>query len=516
MEPGRWDVVVVGGGHNGLTAAAYLARAGRSVLVLEAADHTGGAAVSAAVFAGVNARLSRYSYLVSLLPRRIIDELGLPITLRRRRFSSYSPVPGSAAGLLVDNGDAAATARSFECVSGSAADFVAWQRFYGSVRRLAGRVFPTMLEPLRSRAAMRSLVDDEPTWRALIDEPIGTVVGSAFADDTVRGVVLTDALIGTFTTAYDTLLRANRCFLYHVIGGGTGDWDVPVGGMGSVTDALATAATSAGARIVTGAEVTAIDPAGEVSWREGGEERRVGAAHMLAAVAPVTVARLTGSDPTGALASGQAPEGAQLKVNMLLRRLPRLLDRSVDPVAAFGGTFHVNEGFRSLAAAYDDAAAARLPAVPPCEIYCHSLTDPSILGADLAASGAHSLTLFALHMPARLFRADNERARQPPWPRRCAPSTLCWPSRSGTACSPTSTVGPASRRAHRSTSRATSACRAGTSSTVTSCGPSPRPTTRSARGGWRPSIHGSCCAVPERGAAEGSAASPGAMRRWRC
>lgn len=411
MEPGRWDVVVVGGGHNGLTAAAYLARAGRSVLVLEAAEHTGGAAVSAAVFAGVNARLSRYSYLVSLLPRRIIDELGLPITLRRRRFSSYSPVPGSAAGLLVDNGDAAATARSFECVSGSAADFVAWQRFYGSVRRLAGRVFPTMLEPLRSRAAMRSLVDDEPTWRALIDEPIGTVVGSAFADDTVRGVVLTDALIGTFTTAYDTLLRANRCFLYHVIGGGTGDWDVPVGGMGSVTDALATAATSAGARIVTGAEVTAIDPAGEVSWREGGEERRVGAAHMLAAVAPVTVARLTGSDPTGGLASGPAPEGAQLKVNMLLRRLPRLLDRSVDPVAAFGGTFHVNEGFRSLAAAYDDAAAARLPAVPSCEIYCHSLTDPSILGADLAASGSHSLTLFALHMPARLFRPDNERAR---------------------------------------------------------------------------------------------------------
>ena len=73
----RWDVVVVGGGHNGLTAAAYLAPAGRRVLVLERADHAGGAAVSQAPFAGVDARLSRYAYLVSLLPREIVDDLRL-------------------------------------------------------------------------------------------------------------------------------------------------------------------------------------------------------------------------------------------------------------------------------------------------------------------------------------------------------------------------------------------------------------------------------------------------------
>src|SRR6188472_2049275 len=86
----RWDAVIVGGGHNGLAAATYLARAGRSVLVLERRDHLGGAAVSERPFAGVDARLSRYAYLVSLLPGSIVDDLGLRVQLRRRRIASYS------------------------------------------------------------------------------------------------------------------------------------------------------------------------------------------------------------------------------------------------------------------------------------------------------------------------------------------------------------------------------------------------------------------------------------------
>lgn len=91
--PLEYDDIVVGGGHNGLVAAAYLARAGRRVLVLEKRDHVGGAAVSAQAFAGLPANLSRYAYLVSLIPRSIIDELGLEIQLVRRRYSSYTPAP---------------------------------------------------------------------------------------------------------------------------------------------------------------------------------------------------------------------------------------------------------------------------------------------------------------------------------------------------------------------------------------------------------------------------------------
>ena len=95
------------------------------------------------------------------------------------------------------------------------------------------------------------------------------------------------------------------------------------------------------------------------------------------------------------------PEGAQLKINMLLKRLPRVPGASSEE--AFTGTFHVNEGYEQLAAAYREASTGRIPSTPPCEVYCHSLTDPSILGEDLRQAGVQTLTLFGLHMPARLF-----------------------------------------------------------------------------------------------------------------
>ncbi|WP_461021784.1 phytoene desaturase family protein [Thalassiella azotivora] len=405
----RYDAVVVGGGHNGLTAAAYLARAGRSVLVLERLDHVGGAAVSARAFAGVDARLSRYSYLVSLLPRQVVAELGLDLTLLRRRYSSYTPVRrgGRDTSLLVDHGDAVATARSFRDVTGSDADLAGWTDLYDRLGRFAERVFPTFTEPLVSREELRRRVDDDATWRLVVDEPLGHGVDAAVADDAVRGVVMTDGLIGTFASVDDASLQQNRCFLYHVVGNGTGDWDVPVGGMGAVSGALHDAAVAAGATVVVGAEVTAVDPTGEVEWRTAdGGTHRVGAGHVLAGCAPATLARLLGEEP-----DGEGPEGAQLKVNMVLSRLPRLRD-GVDPVAAFSGTFHVNESRTQLEEAYRQAEAGRVPDLPPCEIYCHSLTDPSILGPDLRAGGAQTLTLFGLHMPARLFREDPDGARE--------------------------------------------------------------------------------------------------------
>ncbi|MBO0680270.1 NAD(P)/FAD-dependent oxidoreductase [Mycolicibacterium sp. S2-37] len=400
-----FDAVVIGGGHNGLVAAAYLARAGRRVRVLERLDHVGGAAVSAHAFDGVDARLSRYSYLVSLLPRRIVDDLGARIRLARRRYSSYSPDPatGGHTGLLIGP-------QSTFAAVGAAADEPGFTEFYRRFGALTERLWPTLTAPLMTRADARrhalSGAGTEETWRALTEQPIAEAITAAVDSDLVRGVMATDALIGTFARTDEPSLLQNICFLYHLIGGGNGEWNVPVGGMGAVSGALAAAAAGFGADIVTGAEVNGVTPDGEVTYRAGGREHRIGARFVLANVGPAVLARLLGEP------APQTPAGSQVKVNLMLRRLPTLRDATVSAEQAFGGTFHINETLSQLDTAYDQAAAGEVPNPLPCEIYCHSLTDPSILSEGLRVTGAHTLTVFGLHTPHALIEHhDQDRMR---------------------------------------------------------------------------------------------------------
>ena len=404
-----YDAVIVGGGHNGLVAAAYLARAGLSCVVLERRDEVGGAAVSERVFPGFDVRVSRYAYLVSLLPRRIVDDLDLRVRFVRRAVSSYTPDPrtGGARGLLVDPSDPAATRASFRHVTGDEAQFDAWAGFHARVATVARAVFGTLLEPLPTRAELRRAVGDDAAWDALVESPIAASVRAALSDDLVRGVVLTNALIGTFAADDDPGLQQNRCFLYHVIGGGTGEWDVPVGGIGALSAALRDAAVAAGADVRVGAEVTAVGD-GEVRFRTAqGAESSIRTRWTLANVAPAELDRLRGR-----ACAQPPPDGSQLKVNLLLERLPRLRDARVTETRAFTGTFHVNETGEQLRGAHADAAAGQIPSPAPCEAYCHTLSDPSILGPGLAAAGAQTMTIFGLHMPARLFDADPDGARR--------------------------------------------------------------------------------------------------------
>lgn len=398
----RLDAVVVGGGHNGLVAAAYLARAGRRVRLLERLDHVGGAAVSTYAFDGVDARLSRYSYLVSLLPKLIVDDLGARIRLARRGVSSYTPNPadGGRTGLL------AGAVSSFDAI-GAGRDAQGFADFYRRCGSVTRRMWPTLTEPLRTRSQARAHTldggdpDAAAAWEAMIDRPIGAAITGAVDNDLIRGVMATDALIGTFARTDDPSLAQNICFLYHLIGGGTGDWDVPIGGMGAVTAALAASASGFGADIVTGAEVYAVDPDGEVRYRTADGDHLVRGEVVLAGVTPTVLAGLLGET-----APVTAP-GAQVKVNLMLRRLPRLRDDTVSPEQAFGGTFHVNETLSQLDSAFDTAAAGRVPTPLPCEIYCHSLTDPTILSDELRRSGAQTLTVFGLHTPHSLTATDD-------------------------------------------------------------------------------------------------------------
>src|SRR6185312_11468349 len=147
-------------------------------------------------------------------------------------------------------------------------------------------------------------------------------------------------------------------------------WLVPIGGMGSITAGLAAAAARAGAELCAGVEALAIEPfqrGAEVRFRDGEAERRASAPHVLVGAAPRELARLLGesADPQS------TPEGSQLKVNLLLGRLPRLRDRDIAPERAFAGTFHVNESASQLQRAYEQAAAGTIPERPPCEAYCH-------------------------------------------------------------------------------------------------------------------------------------------------
>ena len=402
MTGTRSEIVIIGGGHNGLVAATYLARAGHRVRVFEARSELGGAVASKEVFEGVAARLSRFSYLVSLLPTSIIDELGLRLELRSRRVKSYTPVDGT--GLLIERQEGKLTRESFEALTGDDREYQAWTAFEADMQEFAAVMEPTLTQPLPRAAELQARVDQE-LWSSVVERPLGQFIETRFADDTVRGVVLTDGLIGIFATAHDASLRQNRCFLYHMIGNGNGEWKVPVGGMGTVTAELVRVAQEADVAIEIGCGVAAIKPLADggarVSLANG---QSISADTILVNCAPATLQRLLGKPC-------DAPVGSQTKINIVVRRLPRFRS-GVDPALGFSGTLHLGQGYSRLQQAYEDASTGQIPDPMPCEIYCHTLTDGSILDPELRAAGYHTLTLFGLHTPASLFAADPTGSRE--------------------------------------------------------------------------------------------------------
>ena len=401
MPSKKYDVVIIGGGHNGLVAATYLARAGKSVRILEANQEIGGATQSVQSFPEYEANLSRYSYLVALLPDKIVNDLGLTFECISREVSSYTPY-GQDKGLYVSRIWDSKTEDSFNQLDPSGNEGRAWQSFYAEVAEFAEKIAPTMLEPLKTRSELKRQIDLDTTWQYLVEEPIGKVITERFGNDIVRGVVLTDALIGTFASAFD--IQANICFLYHLIGNGTGEWKVPKGGMGALVKELVRVATESGVEISLNSkanEVISSSSGVEVTIETG---EVIQAEYLLSNAAPQVLAKLRGSIAPKSL------DGSQMKINVLLKRLPQLKS-GIDPRLAFAGTFHANESFTQFETVFEQAHAGIMPAKMPIEMYCHTLTDPSILSQKLQDDGYQTLTLFGLHTPASLFDSDHDAAR---------------------------------------------------------------------------------------------------------
>ena len=413
----KYDVVILGAGHNGLVAAAYLGRAGLNVLLLEKNNYIGGATASQKLFADYDARLSRYAYLVSLFPEKIIRDLGLNLELRRRATASFTPYVnhGYHGGLLLSNLDEEVSRKSIVDLTGSDAEYERLEKFRNLPRIFAERMWDSMLEPLIAREEMaRRFNADEisrEAWRSLVEEPLGSAIERYLQNDLVRGLIFTDAKVGVFTHPHDPSLLQNRCFLYHLIGNKTGEWKVPVGGMGAVASELERAALKAGAEILTNVDLRAVNVTGKpgsVEFGIDGKRETVGAQFLLVNFGRNVLAKFTGR----LFQPDRTDEGSVFKINMLLRRLPKLKAKKYAAPEAFCGTFHSDEGYEQMNASYDEASGGRLPEKMPCEIYCHTLTDNSILAPELREQGFHTMTLFGLDAPWSLFVRDNETMRQ--------------------------------------------------------------------------------------------------------
>ena len=419
----RRDAVVVGGGHNGLVAGAYLARSGLDTVVCERRDVTGGAAVSEHPF-GPDYTVTSLSYVVSLLPPGLVRDL----KLEQHGYHVYPQEPyfaprvdGRCLRLPADP-----SARHAEIARFSRADADAYGDYEAHLERI-GRLLGPLLHQIPPRLGSRRVpdlwhqarllaqlrrIDDRRAVEVtrLLTGSIADVLDRYFESDAVRGLLSVSGVIGTWAgprsagTAY--------VMLHHHVGeagGQAGAWGFPRGGMGGVTGAIASAARSFGAEIRTGAEVARIRTRdGRVAGVTLASGEDIDADVVVTTAHPqISFLRLL--DPASLPPEfvteirGWQTRSGTVKINLALDRLPVFTSHPEPDPHVHGGTIVLAESLDDIETAFQQAVAGQPSAVPFADICI-----PSVFDDSLAPPGHHVMSLFTQWVPHRYADAPHE------------------------------------------------------------------------------------------------------------
>ena len=395
-----WDAVVVGAGHNGLTAAAYLARAGRSVLVLERRDQVGGACTLERPFSDPRFVISPCAYLVGLLHPLVIEELALA-RYGYRTFvcdpTQWTPFEDGSS--LTQWLDEDRTAKEIHALApGDVDGYVAYVELFRRIRsRLRAGGDPardTWIGDAPDRVGLEELFADDPEAReVLFEASIADVVERHVRDERLRIALHGQGIIGTYAGPRDSgTAWIHAMHSLGLIGG----WSYVEGGMGRISFCLADAARDAGAVVATGMPVAAIVP-GEGIRLEGGEVVRAGA--VVSNADPVRTLALCDGDVPDTFRSrvdAWRCESPVVKVNCALSRLPTFTAAPDRPDHVYRAQVEIARRIDDTQSAYD-ASRHGEPAPEWCEIYFQTAYDPTV-----APPGADTMSVFAQYAPYTL------------------------------------------------------------------------------------------------------------------
>lgn len=406
-----WEVIIVGAGHNGLACAAYLARAGQRVLVIESRSRVGGACTIEEPFPGV--RMSPCAYLAGLLHPLVVEELDLP-----RRGFLWTPavnglfVPfldGSSIQLWDDDERCAAEVHAL-----SPGDVEGWQEMNDVIRRLRDALRPAGNDdlwlndaPTREQIEERLGNDDEA--RALLfDWSMAEFVEKYLEDERLQVAYLGQGVIGANASPFDKGTASIR--FHHAsgrLGGMPGMWGYVRGGMGMVSFYFCDAAREAGATVISGVPVAQIVP-GEGVRLEGGE--RIAARTIVCNADPRQALRMLGAaaDPAWRARIEQIPiEGCTVKLNVHLRELPNFTARPGTNEPHHYGQINTPLTKDEWKAGYAVARRGELPQHLWCELYFQSVHDSSV-----TPPGTHTMSVFAQYVPYSFAQGDWDSRRE--------------------------------------------------------------------------------------------------------